>query len=124
MAEQLSNIHAAPVWAGRVNSKIFRTTLTVSGTLGSGGTVSADPHGNVVTCVYGGGAGLLTLTFPQMPKGGMVAFVLKSANVDGVSCTAFDPVAGTATLATKDGGVLTNLATTEQLELHFFGEDR
>lgn len=108
----------------RDNTVALRCKITVTGAIASGGSAAADPHGDVVTCVYGGATGLLTLTFPQMPKGGMVAFVRKAAAVDGVSCTAFDETAGTATLATKDGGVLTNLGDTEILELHFLGEDR
>lgn len=125
MPSQLSNIRQTPhVRGGRDNSVVFRTRVTIAGNIASGGSASCDPHGDVCAVVYGGSTGLLTLTFPQMPKGGLVAFVGKAANVDGVSCTAFDAAAGTATLATKDGGVLTNLGDTEFLELQFFGEDR
>lgn len=108
----------------RNNTVILRDRITVSGTLGASGTLSAAEHPSEITCVYGGSTGVLTLTLPACVKGSPMLFLTKAANVDGISATAWDPTTGVLVVATKDGGVLTNLGTTEHFDIVYVCEDR
>lgn len=108
----------------RNSTVIVRDRVTITGNIASGGTALAADHPSDITCVYGGGTGLLTLTLPSCVKGSPFLFISKSANCDGISATAWDPTTGVLAVATKDGGVLTNLATTEFFEIVYVAEDR
>jgi hypothetical protein len=119
LANMRSN--AAPR-ATRNSVVILRDRITITGNIASGGSAAAADHPEI-TCVYGGSTGLLTLSLPAARKGSLMCFVT-SANVDGISATAWDPTTGAATIATKDGGVLTNLATTEFFDVILVAEDR
>jgi hypothetical protein len=122
MPDYVSNLRASPVRSLQDNTVYLHGTVTIAGNIASGGSASCDVAG--VTCVYGGGTGLLTLAFPAAPKARVMMFLRKAANVDGLSCTAFSATAGTATLATKDGGTLTNLGDTEQFDIVLHYESR
>lgn len=121
LANMRSN--AAPR-ATRNNTVILRDRITVSGTLGVSGTLAAADHPADITCVYGGATGVLTLTLPACVKGSPFCFLTKAAVCDGISATAWDPTTGILTLNTKDGGVLTDLATTEHFDIIYVAEDR
>lgn len=121
LANMRSN--AAPR-ATRNNTVVLRDRITISGDIATTGSASAADHPADITCVYGGATGVLTLTLPACVKGSPFIQLTKAAVVDHVSMTAWDPTTGIATLNTKDGGVLTNLATTEHFDIIYVAEDR